>query len=98
MGIYTCNKSDQIFTSYKIKRNVKMKEENKLFQILCDKNITYRELSRLSGVSESSLNKIANYISDPKQSTMIAIARALKMEVVDIFNFNWEDFDNDRWR
>ena len=48
--------------------------------------MTYRKLSRLSGISKTSLNDIANFREDPKQSTMIAIARALNMEVVDIFD------------
>ena len=47
--------------------------------------MTYRKLSRLSGISKTSLNDIANFREDPKQSTMIAIARALNMDVVDIF-------------
>ena len=68
-----------------------MDEENILFQILYEKNMTSKELTRLSGVSESSLNRIANYCSDPKQSTMIAIARALDMDVVDIFNLDWRN-------
>ena len=66
-----------------------MDEENILFQILYEKNMTYKELSMMSGISTSSLNKIANYCADPRQSTMIAIARALRLEVVDIFNFDW---------
>lgn len=66
-----------------------MYEENMLFQILYEKNMTYKELSEISGISVSSLNRIANYYADPKQSTMIAIARALNMEVVDVFNLDW---------
>ena len=68
-----------------------MHEENMLFQILYEKELTYKELSRLSGISESTLNRIANYATDPKQSTMIAIARALNMDVTDIFNLDWRD-------
>lgn len=74
-----------------------MHEENMLFQILYEKELTYKELSRMSGISESSLNRIANYYSDPRQSTMIAIARALNMDVVDIFNLDWRD-NYDRWK
>ena len=48
-----------------------------------------RDLARLSGISKSEINKIENFESDPRQSTMIAIARALNMEVIDIFNFKW---------
>lgn len=68
-----------------------------LFQILYEKEITYKELSRLSGISESTLNRIANYMTDPKQSTMIAIARALNMDVVDIFNLEWRN-NYGRWK
>ena len=74
-----------------------MYEENMLFQILYEKELTYKELSRLSGISESTLNRIANYATDPKQSTMIAIARALNMDVTDIFNLDWRN-NYDRWR
>ena len=74
-----------------------MHEENMLFQILYEKELTYKELSRLSGISESTLNRIANYTTDPKQSTMIAIARALNMDVTDIFNLDWRN-NYDRWR
>ena len=66
-----------------------MYEKNILSKILYEKNMTYKELSRLSGISVSTLNYIANYVTDPRQSTMIAIAHALNMEVVDIFNFDW---------
>ena len=51
--------------------------------------MSYRELSRLSGISLSSLNDIANFKKEPKQSTMISIARALNMEVSEIFDLNW---------
>ena len=68
-----------------------MHEENMLFQILYEKELTYKELSSLSGISESTLNRIANYATDPKQSTMIAIARALNMDVTDIFNLDWRN-------
>lgn len=60
---------------------------NKLMEIMIAQNITYRELSRKSGIAISALYKIANNISDPRQSTMISISRALKMNVTDIFNF-----------
>lgn len=75
-----------------------MYEENILFQILYKKNMTYQELSRLSGISVSSLNRIANYYSDPRQSTMISISRALDMDVVDVFNLDWRNSDYERWR
>lgn len=68
-----------------------MHENNNLSQIMYKNNLTYRELGRLSGVSISALNDIANFKKDPRQSTMIAIARALNMEVVDVFNLDWRN-------
>lgn len=66
-----------------------MYEKNKLYDVLLKKHMSCRDLARLSGISKSEINKIENFESDPRQSTMIAIARALNMEVVDIFNFDW---------
>lgn len=66
-----------------------MYEKNRLLLIMDTKRISYRELSRLSGVSTAALNEIANFQEDPKQSTMIAIARALEMEVIEVFDLNW---------
>lgn len=66
-----------------------MYQNNILSEILYKKRMSYRDLSRLSGVSKTAINKIANFESDPKQSTMVAIARALDMEVTEIFNLDW---------
>lgn len=43
-------------------------------------------------VSSSQLHKIANFQTIPTQTTMIAIARGLKMDVDQIFNLNWREF------
>ena len=71
----------------------KMYEQNRLSEILYKKGLTYRKLSKISGVSRSAINKIANFETDPKQSTMISIARALKMDVTDVFNLDWRKND-----
>ena len=68
-----------------------MNNSNILSQIMYENNITYRELSKLSGISISALNNIANFEKEPRQSTMIAIARALDMDVVEIFNLDWRN-------
>lgn len=60
--------------------------KNKLIKILDERNITYRDLSLWSGISILALNNIANGKTDPKQSTMVAIAKALDMEVINIFD------------
>lgn len=66
-----------------------MHEPNRLSEIMYENNITYRELSRKSGISKSALNKIANFEEEPTQSTMISIAHALNLEVSDIFYLKW---------
>ena len=68
-----------------------MNNSNILSQIMYENNITYRELSKLSGISISALNNIANFEKEPRQSTMIAIARALGMDVVEIFDLDWRN-------
>ncbi len=67
--------------------------KNILLKVLKEKGVTYKQLSRKSGISVSSLYYIANQVTDPKQSTMIAIARALDMKVTDIFNLDWRNQD-----
>lgn len=74
-----------------------MYEKNILSKLLYEKNMTYKQLYKLSGISISSLNYIANQITDPRQSTMIAIARALNMDVIDVFNLDWRN-DYGKWR
>ena len=54
-----------------------------------EKNISYRRLSRLTGLSIGQLYNIANYQSEPTQTTMIAIAKGLKMKVTEVFNLEY---------
>lgn len=68
-----------------------MPELNQLQQIIFDKDISYRDLERRSGISHSQIQKIANFQTIPTQTTMIAIARGLKMDVDQIFNLNWRE-------
>lgn len=53
------------------------------------KRITYRKLESMTGVSRSTLHRIANYELSPTQDAMISIAHGLKMEVTDIFYFDY---------
>ena len=69
-----------------------MPELNQLQQIIFDKDISYRKLAKMCNVSSSQLHKIANFQTIPTQTTMIAIARGLKMDVDQIFNLNWREF------
>ena len=54
-----------------------------------DRNITYRQLSKMTGISWSALHKIANYDRSPTQDTMIAIAKGLNMRVDEVFIFEY---------
>lgn len=66
-----------------------MKPKNFLSQIMVKRNLSYRQLERMTGVSHSTLNKICMEETDPTQTTMILIAKGLKMRVVDIFNLDY---------
>lgn len=66
-----------------------MKPKNYLDQIMVKKNLSYRQLERMTGVSHSTLNKICMGETDPTQTTMILIAKGLKTKVVDIFCFDY---------
>ena len=72
-----------------MKKDVRcMKGRNRLNEIMVDRNLSYRQLERMTGVSHSMLNKICMEETDPTQTTMILIAKGLKMKVVDIFNLD----------
>lgn len=62
-----------------------MKVLNSLQKIMYEKQLTYRQLEHMTGVSHNTLNKIAIGATSPTQKTMISIARGLHMEVADIF-------------
>ena len=54
-----------------------------------ERKLSYRQLERMTGVSHSMLNKICMGEADPTQTTMILIAKGLKMKVIDIFNLEY---------
>ena len=66
-----------------------MKIKNNLNQIMAERNLSYRQLERMTGVSHTMLNKICMGETDPTQTTMILIAKGLKMKVVDIFDLTY---------
>ena len=66
-----------------------MKGRNCLNEIMVSRNLSYRQLERMTGVSHSMLNKICMEETDPTQTTMILIAKGLKMKVVDVFNLEY---------
>ena len=50
-----------------------MDVKNNLNQIMVERNLSYRQLERMTGVSHSMLNKICMGETDPTQTTMILI-------------------------
>lgn len=60
---------------------------NNLQEIMNRKNLSYGELSKLTGISKSTLFRISNFLQSPTQDMMISIAKGLKMDVTDVFNF-----------
>ena len=66
-----------------------MKIKNNLNQIMAEMNLSYRQLERMTGVSHTMLNKICMGETDPTQTTMILIAKGLRMKVVDVFDLEY---------
>lgn len=66
-----------------------MKIKNNLNQIMVERNLSYRQLERMTGVSHTTLNKICMGETDPTQTTMILIAKGLKMKIVDVFDLEY---------
>lgn len=63
--------------------------KNNLQEIMNRRNLSYEELSKLTGISKSTLFRISNFRQSPTQDTMISIAKGLKMDVTDVFNFHY---------
>lgn len=66
-----------------------MNARNHLDQIMVERNLSYRQLERMTGVSHSMLNKICMGEADPTQTTMILIAKGLKMKATEIFDLEY---------
>lgn len=50
-----------------------------------DKGISAWQLSRMVGLSESTINRLENNLLDPKLSQLEKIAKALDCKLVDLF-------------
>ncbi|MFW5669477.1 MAG: helix-turn-helix transcriptional regulator [Acetivibrio ethanolgignens] len=57
-----------------------------LNKILADRNISFRQLERMSGVSYSMLNLIANGKKLPSLKSAFAISMALNVTVEELFS------------
>lgn len=62
-----------------------MKIEILVKKIRLEKNMTLETLSQLSGISKGHLSKIERQERDPKISTMIQIALALKVDIKELY-------------
>ena len=62
-----------------------MKIELLLKQIRLEKGMTLETLSQLSGISKGHLSKIERQEREPKISTLILIAKALKVDVNNLY-------------
>lgn len=57
-----------------------------------DQRLTLNDLSRLSGVEAASLSKIENGKRDPKLSTLVEIAKALRTDLPILFQSQGDGF------
>ena len=64
---------------------VPAKIESNLDKIMYDRGISYRQLERMSGVSKSMLNAIANGERIPSLETAFDIADALNVTINELF-------------
>lgn len=62
-----------------------MKIEILVKKVRLEKNMTLETLAKLSGVSKGHLSKIERQEREPKLSTIIQIALALKVRVTDLY-------------
>ena len=62
-----------------------MKIEILLKQVRLEKGMTLETLAQLSGISKGHLSKIERQERDPKISTLVLIADALKVNVNDLY-------------
>nr|DAL22822.1 MAG TPA_asm: Helix-turn-helix XRE-family like protein [Caudoviricetes sp.] len=62
---------------------------NKILEIRGKKGITTGQLEIWTGITRQTISRIENMEVDPKQSQMIKISKALKMDVTDVFDLDW---------
>lgn len=62
-----------------------MKIEILLKKVRLEKNMTLETLANLSGISKGHLSKIERQERDPKLSTIIQIATALKVDIEELY-------------
>jgi transcriptional regulator with XRE-family HTH domain len=68
-----------------------MKAENRLNELLKQRNLTQQQLADLMGVKQPMIAKWCKSNSDPKSSTLIKLARVLDVSLKDLMNYLGED-------
>lgn len=58
---------------------------NRLTEIRESRNLTMRELSKMSGVSKSTISRIESGEVIPTQTVMCKLCKALKLSLNDVF-------------
>ena len=59
-------------------------------EILYKRNISYKQLSIMTGIPKSSISDICNRISIPRLDTFVTIAKALNMRISDLFESDFK--------
>lgn len=57
----------------------------KVWEVRVKKKLTLRQLSKLTGITKSTLNNIENNRVDPKLSQLAKIAQALKVPIEELY-------------
>ncbi|MCI8345321.1 MAG: helix-turn-helix transcriptional regulator [Clostridia bacterium] len=66
-----------------------MNVEILLKQVRQNKNITLNRLSERSGISTTHINDIENNIKSPSLLIMIRLAKALDVEITELYKVKW---------
>lgn len=56
-----------------------------LDKIMAQKNLSIRQVSNMTGLSKSAIQKIMNPDSNPTIRSLASIAKGLKIEITDLF-------------
>ena len=59
--------------------------KSNLYELRTERGLSLPQLAQLSGVSVATLNHIENDVSDPRLSTVVAIAWALDVDINQMF-------------
>jgi DNA-binding XRE family transcriptional regulator len=74
---------------YILRKRLRMRIEILVREAREKKNIKFNTLAKLAGISKGTLSKIERQEQEPKLSTMILIARALKVEIKDLYKVHF---------